>query len=78
MALEGLKARLGKRKGDLTAALAVAAVIFVMYIVVSLIIWNELSISYALIYAFVLSLMYFIFRRLLGRLIRYIMARGKA
>ncbi len=59
-----------KKKGQIMMALAVAAVVFVFYTVISLIFWNEFSLSYAIIYTIVLTVIYFIFQRLLRYIIR--------
>ena len=64
---------LRKKKSQIMMAVAVAAVIFVFYTVISLIVWNEFNPSYAIIYMIVLTVVYFIFQRLL----RYIITKKK-
>ena len=59
-----------RKKSQIMMALAVAAVIFVFYAVISFIVWNEFSLSYAIIYMIVLTVIYFIFQRLLRYIIR--------
>ena len=59
-----------KKKAQIMVALAVAVVVFVFYTVISLIVWNEFSLSYAIAYMIALTLVYFIFHRLLRYIIK--------
>jgi cobalamin biosynthesis protein CobD/CbiB len=60
---------LEKKRNELIAGLAVAGAVAVVYVVVSLIVWNAVSTSYAITYAVVAFLLFYIIQRLL----RYLM-----
>ena len=67
--LQGLREYIKKKETELTMAVVAAAVVIIVYVVVSLIVWNEANFSYAIIFAIVTFLLYFIFNRLLRYLI---------
>lgn len=69
MALEGMKDYVRKRSDLLTICLAVALVVFALYMVTSLIIWNQANLSYGITFAAVAAILYLIARRLLGYLV---------
>jgi hypothetical protein len=73
MRLFDFRGYIRRNKSQIMMALAVAAVVFVFYTVISLILWNEFSLSYAVIYMITLALVYFIFQRLL----KYIIVKKK-
>ena len=58
-----------KRKEQIMIGLAVTAVVFVLYVVISIIVWNEANLSYAITFALAAAVIYFIVQRLLGYLI---------
>jgi uncharacterized RDD family membrane protein YckC len=70
MGLPNPREYIRKKKGQIMVALAVAAVVFVFYTIISLIVWNEFSLSYAIAYMIVLTLAYFVFHRLLRYIIK--------
>ena len=53
-----------KNKPELTMGGAAAGAVFVVYIIINLIVWNNVSISYAFFFALVSFFLYFIVRRL--------------
>ncbi len=56
-----------KRNNDnIHMAMVAAAVVLVVYSVVSLVMWNSLNLSYAAIYAITVFILYFIAKRFLG------------
>ena len=61
------------KKTELMTMLAITVGVFVVYTVINLIIWNSVSISYAVIYAIVAVVLYFVFIRLY----RFIISRKK-
>ncbi len=67
--IERLKDYYGKKKPELTMGLAAAAVVFIVYLVFNLIIWNAVNISYAIIFALVAFVLFFVFQRLLKYII---------
>jgi hypothetical protein len=69
MGIGSFREYLIKRKERIIMGLAVAAVVFVLYVVVSLIMWNEANLSYGITFAFTASVLYFIVQRLLGYLV---------
>ena len=66
--LDRLKTYINKKKAHMTAGLAVAAIIFVMYSVSTLVLFNNISISYGLIYAVIAFALTYVFQRLIVRI----------
>lgn len=73
MFIERIKRYLRRNRTELTAALIAAVVVFVVYVMLNLIVWNTVSISYAAIYAVLTIALYFIAHRLL----KYIITKKK-
>jgi hypothetical protein len=59
-----------KNQNELTMALVAGVAVFVVYTVINLIVWNTVSLSYAIIYGTVAAVLYFIVQRLLKYLVK--------
>ena len=66
MFLDGIKGYFRKRRAALITGLAAAAAVFVVYVVVSLIVWNTTNLSYGVTYAIAAFFISFVLQRLLG------------
>ena len=67
--LGGLSEFFRKRREELFMALVAAGAVLVVYVVVNLIVWNTVNPSYALIFALLAFLLYFVARRLMNYLV---------
>lgn len=70
MFISQIREYIKKNQNELTMALVAAVIVSVVYTVVNLIIWNDVSLSYALIYGLVTAVIYFISRRLMKYLVK--------
>jgi hypothetical protein len=69
--LGGLSEWFKKSREELFMAGVAAAVVLVVYVVFNLIVWNNVILSYAFIFALVTFIIYFLARRLM----KYVMTR---
>ena len=69
MFLDDLKGYFKKSRAALFTGFAAAVVVFVIYVIVSLIVWNSTNISYGITYAIAAFFISFIVQRLLGYII---------
>jgi hypothetical protein len=64
--LERLKGFYRKMKPELAMAGIAAAVVFAVYLVINLIVWNTANLSYAIFFALVAFVFYFVAKRLIN------------